>query len=82
MTLKKKYRDFVKEFEQRIEDYKNKADEYGGPAEKAIAGIFRKLSHRMYPLSMKQWLEEELEGALKREDFEYAAQVKQEIEKL
>jgi protein-arginine kinase activator protein McsA len=82
MMLSEKYRDFVIEYEQRLEDYKNSADEHGDQAAKAVASIFKKLAHKMYPLNIKEWLNKELGEAIEREDFEYAKEVKQELENI
>ena len=82
MTLSEKYRDFVIEYEQRLKDYKNSADEHGDQVAKAVASIFKKLAHKMYPLNIKEWLNKELGEAIEREDFEYAKEVKQELENI
>ena len=82
MTIKDEYREFVKSHEKLLEDYKQQADEFGGPAEKAIASIFKKLAHKMYPLTIEEWLNKKLDEAIEKEDFEYANQVKQELEQL
>jgi protein-arginine kinase activator protein McsA len=82
MTIKHRYREFVKDHEKLLEDYKQQANEFGGPAEKAIASIFKKLAYKMYPLTIEEWLNKELYESIEKEDFEYASQVKQEIEQL
>jgi len=80
MTLNEKYREFVKDYEQELEDFKQSADKYGGPAEKALANVFRKIAHKIYPLTIKEWLDKELKEAIERDDFQYANEIKKEIE--
>ena len=80
MTLNKKYREFVKTYEQNLESFKEDANQYGGPAEKALANVFKKIAHKIYPLTIKEWLYRELEEAIKRDDFQYANEIKKEIE--
>ena len=82
MTIKHKYREFVKQYEQKLEEFKEDADQYGGPAEKALAKVFKEIACKMYPLTIKEWLGRELNEAMEREDFDYAKEIKQEIEKL
>jgi len=80
MTLNEKYREFVKEYEQELEAFKKDADHYGNHVEKALAKIFKEIAHKIYPLNIKEWLDKEFNEAMKREDYEYAKQIKKEIE--
>jgi len=82
MTLNEKYREFVKMYEQDLESFKEDANEYGGPAEKALANIFEKIAHKIYPLTFKEWLDRELKEAIEKDDFEYWNEVRNEINKL
>jgi protein-arginine kinase activator protein McsA len=79
MTLNEKYREFVKQYEQELEEFKEDANQYGGPAEKALAKVFKEIAYKIYPLTIKEWLDRELNEAMEREDFEYAKEIKQEI---
>jgi len=80
MTLNQKYREFVKQYERELEEFKIAADQYGDHAEKTLAKIFGEIAHKMYPLNIKEWLNKELEEAIERDDFEYAKEIKKEIE--
>ena len=60
MTPQEKYREFVKTYEQDLESFKEDANQYGGPAEKALANVFEKIAHKIYPLTFKEWLDREL----------------------
>ena len=84
MTLSEKYREFVKDYEQALDRFcfKNGVEQQEGPAAEAIVNIFKKLASKLYPLTFKEWLDRELKEAIERDDFEYANEVKQEIEKL
>jgi hypothetical protein len=81
MTLNEKYREFTKGYEQDLENIKEDVNQYGDSAEKGLANIFKKIAHMMYPLTFKEWLDRELKDAIERDDFQYANEVKQEIEK-
>ena len=65
MTIKHKYREFVKQYEQDLEEFKEDADQYGDPAEKALAKVFKEIACKM-----------------EREDFDYAKEIKQELEQI
>lgn len=80
MTLNEKYREFVKKYELELEEFKEDADHYGDPAEKALAKVFKEIAHKMYPLTIKEWLDREFNEAIKIEDFKYAKELKKEIE--
>tara|TARA_R110000868_G_scaffold204579_1_gene452680 strand:+ start:987 stop:1241 length:255 start_codon:yes stop_codon:yes gene_type:complete len=80
MTLNQKYREFVKQYEIELEEYKELADLYGNPSQKALASVFKKIAHKMYPLTIQEWLNKELNEAIERQDFEYAKEIKKEIE--
>lgn len=79
MILKEEYRKFVINYEQTLEEFKDDADEYGDKGAKALAKVFKEIAHKIYPLTYKEWLNRELEDALKTEDFNYAQELKREI---
>ena len=82
MTLNEKYREFTKTYEQDLESFKEDANQYGDPAEKALANIFEKIAYKIYPLTFKEWLDRELKEAIEKDDFEYWNEVRNEINKL
>jgi protein-arginine kinase activator protein McsA len=82
MIFNEKYREFVKTYEQDLESFKKDANQCDDPAKKLLANIMERIAHKMYPLTIKEWMDRELNEAIEKEDFEYAKQVKTEIEKL